>query len=178
MIILQLPSCSIGLLNLGRIGHKSNGDWTLNSWRKTCDLQLSWVIIDLYWLQCLECHCGDFIQMISQGPAVGPSTIPHSWWMRFLAGRWQGGRLCCYRTAPPSTGLLKAKSPGRVLNVRPFINHNPAACFWGPVRPHTELGRRKKKLSVCAEKKLNHRQVDTPRVLLFGAFFLSWRWEL
>lgn len=110
------------------------------------------------------------------GPAAPPSTIPHSWWMRLLAGRWQGGRLCCYRTAPRSTGLLKAKSPGRVLIVRPFINHNPAGCFWGPDRPHTALGRkRKEKLSQrgssCAEKKLNHHQVDAPATIIVKRFF-------
>lgn len=113
------------------------------------------------------------------GPAAPPSTIPHSWWMRLLAGRWQGGRLCCYRTAPRSTGLLKAKSPGRVLNVRPFINHSPAGCFWGPDRPHTALRRKwkKKKLSQrgssCAEQKVNHLQADAPAAIIVRRFFFS-----
>lgn len=35
------------------------------------------------------------------------------WWMRLLAGWWQGGQLQCYLTVPWHSTLLRACSPGR-----------------------------------------------------------------
>lgn len=66
--------CSIGLLMIRSLIKTGR----LNDGRMTSNLQLSWVIIDLYWLQCWEYHCGDFIQMISEAPLLHRRTQSHT----------------------------------------------------------------------------------------------------
>lgn len=56
-------------------------------------------------------------------PCGEVSSILFSWWMRLLAGWWQGGQLQCYLTAPWHTALLKASSAGRAHHTGVFINH-------------------------------------------------------